>query len=265
MELNKLYNENCLDTMAQMPDNFIDLVVTSPPYNEIRNYKGYNFDFNKTASELYRTLKTGGTICWIVGDSCTNGSESGTSFKQALHFIELGLKLHDTMIYEKSGFSSPSYNRYHQVFEYMFILVKDELKTFNPIKDRKVLWNSWGKRTRRMKDGTLKITKDYNGKIGRSSMRYNIWKYTTGGCNQSSADNIAYEHPAIFPEKLAGDHIVSWSNENDLIYDPFAGSGTTLKMAHLLNRKWLGSEISPDYCEIINKRMKPYLQQLTLF
>lgn len=262
METNIIYNENCLETMARMKDNFIDLVVTSPPYDNLRDYKGYSFPFEEIAKELYRVTKEGGVLVWVVGDATINGSETGTSFKQALYFMQCGFNLHDTMIYEKNGFSNPSDTRYHQVFEYMFIFSKGKLKTFNPIKDRKNLWESWGKNTSRQKNGELVEHKKRKSYLGEMGMRYNIWKYKVGGCGMSTKDEIAHKHPAIFPELLAYDHIKSWSNEGDLVYDPFMGSGTTAKAAMSANRNWIGSEISKEYCDIIEKRLQPLRHNL---
>ena len=261
-ELNKCYNESNLVTMAKMPDNFIDLTVTSPPYDGLRTYNGYSFQFEDIAKELYRVTKKGGVVVWVVGDAVENGSETGTSFKQALFFMQCGFLLHDTMIYEKNGFSNPSNTRYHQVFEYMFIFSKGKLKTFNPIKDRKNLWESWGKNTSRQKNGELVERKERKSYLGEMGMRYNIWKYKVGGSGMSTKDEIAHKHPAIFPELLAYDHIISWSNENDLVYDPFMGSGTTAKAAISANRKWIGSEISEEYCKIIEERLIPLRNNL---
>lgn len=245
MEINKIYNENCLETMAKMPDNLIDLTVTSPPYDNLRDYKGYSFPFEEIAKELFRITKQGGVVVWVVGDATINGSESGTSFKQALYFKEIGFNLHDTMIYKKAN-AMPNANskRYRQCFEYMFVFSKSEPKTFNPI-TVEVKRFDIGKQ--RQKNGSIA---NYERKYSENKERKidNIFEYGVGGLN--------IEHPAIFPEKLANDHIISWSNENDLIYDCFMGSGTTAKMAILNNRKYIGSEISEDYCEIAEQRLK---------
>lgn len=255
MELNKNYNENCLDTMAKMPDNFIDLTVTSPPYDNLRDYNGYSFDFESVAKELYRVTKEGGVVVWVVGDATIKGSETGTSFKQALFFKECGFNLHDTMIYEKTGVM-PSKVRYTQQFEYMFILSKGKPKSINLIKDRRNNWagsETFSNITVRQKDGTLK--KKDKKKINEFGLRFNIWRIINGsGFGQK--DKIAYKHPATFPEQLANDHIISWSNEGDLVYDPFMGSGTTAKMSKINNRNWIGSEMSEEYCEIIKQRIK---------
>ena len=253
MEFNKTYNENCLDTMARMEDNFIDLTVTSPPYDNLRTYNGYSFDFESIAKELYRVTKDGGVVVWVVGDATIKGSETGTSFKQALYFMECGFNLHDTMIYQKHNFSNPSNNRYHQIFEYMFVLSKGKPKTFNKIKDRENAVKGFRKVSNgRHTNGKIRDKTKEKRTLGNSDlfvdefgMRYNIWKFTTERGN----------HPAIFPEKLANDHIISWSNENDLIYDPFMGSGTTAKMAIINNRNWIGSEMSDEYCKIIEERL----------
>jgi len=254
MKINKTYNENCLDTMARMENNYIDLTITSPPYDNLRDYKGYSFDFESIAKELYRTTKEGGIVVWVVGDATIKGSETGTSFRQALFFKECGFNLHDTMIYEKSGVM-PSKNRYCQMFEYMFILSKGKPKTTNLLKDRKNNWGGTktGNIGQRQKDGNIKK----NGKktIKEFGLRFNIWRVLNeGGWNNK--DILTNKHPATFPEQLANDHIISWSNKGDIIYDCFMGSGTTAKMAKLNNRNYIGSEISKEYCDIISQRLK---------
>lgn len=250
MELNKIYNENCLDTMKRMPDNFIDLTVTSPPYDNLRKYNGFSFDFESVAKELFRVTKQGGVVVWVVGDATIEGSETGTSFKQALFFMECGFNLHDTMIYEKNSTAYPARsngNRYSQIFEYMFVFSIDTPKAANLIIDKS---NKWAGH------------KDFSGKLKNPvpnfSPRNNILKYTTSFNDETG-------HPAAFPEQLAKDHIYSWSNKGDLVYDCFGGSGTTAKMAHLQKRNWILSEISQEYCDIAQKRIQPYLNQTTLF
>lgn len=229
--------------MAKMPDNFVDLVLTSPPYDNLRDYEGYEFDFESIAKELYRVTK--GVLVWVVGDATIDGSETGSSFRQALRFMDLGFKLHDTMIYEKN---SPAYpanrngNRYTQIFEYMFVFAKGEVPK-QLIIDKP---NKWAGH------------KDFSGKLKNPvpdfSPRNNIWKYTT------SFNGI--KHPAPFPEQLAEDHILSWSSEGQLVYDPFMGSGTTAKAAIELNRNYIGSEISANYVEIANERLAGMSQEL---
>lgn len=268
MILNKIYNESNLETMAKMPNCFIDLVVTSPPYDDLREYKGYSFPFEEIAKELYRVVKDGGVVVWVVGDAVVNGGETGTSFRQALYFQSLGFLIHDTMIYEKNSSAFPSNdksNRYTQIFEYMFVFSKGKPKTTNLIKDKKNRWSgstNFGKQSSRTKGGKL-----INGNkfiVSEYGYRNNIWRYACGA-NYSTNDKIAYEHPAIFPEDLAADHIYTWSNENDLVYDCFGGSGTTAKMAHKMKRNWILSEISKEYTEIAQKRIEPHLSQTFLF
>jgi len=263
MEINKIYNENCLDTMAKMPDCFIDLTVTSPPYDGLRIYNGYSFPFEDIAKELYRVTKHGGIVVWIVGDATVDGCESLTSFKQALYFNLIGFNIHDTMFYKKNSYPFPPSNRYFNVIEYMFVLCKGTPITTNLLKTKtikKVIKNHSSKC--RQKDGTMENIKYKTGFDER--VRDNVWIYEVGN-GKSTLDKITFEHPATFPEKLAADHIYSWSNEGNLIYDPFMGSGTTAKMAHLQKRNWIGSEISQKYVDIANKRIYPYLNQLTLF
>ena len=261
MEINKIYNENCLNTMSRMQDNFIDLTVTSPPYDNLRTYND-NIDkswgehvWKPILKELYRVTKEGGVVVWVVGDATINGSETGTSFKQALYAIECGFNLHDTMIWNKGGFTAVGAlkTRYAQVFEYMFIFVKGKLKTFNPLKDRlnKEQTGIFSK-NKRLPNGSIKKVVKY-GKRNKYGQRFNIWKL---------ANTDRSNHPAIFPEKLAHDHIISWSNEGDLVYDPFMGSGTTAKMAKFNKRNYIGSEISEEYVKLTNRRIAEMPQTL---
>ena len=237
-----------------LADESVDLTVTSPPYDDLRSYNGYEFEFKSVASELFRVTKQSGVLVWVVGDAIIDGSESGTSFRQALYFKEIGFRLHDTMIYQKNSPAAPDSNRYFQIFEYMFVFSKGQIKTFNPIEDRKNKWpGSWGTRTMRGKDGIL-IPKGKFVQTKQYGVRFNIWRYNTGK-GFTTKDIIAFGHPAIFPEKLASDHIRSWSNPGDLVFDPMCGSGTTLKMAKQLGRNGIGMDISRKYAELSAKRL----------
>ena len=255
MKTNTIYNENCLDTMARMEDNFIDLTVTSPPYDGLRTYNGYSFDFESIARELYRVTKEGGLVVWVVNDSTKKGSESLTSFKQALYFKEIGFNVHDTMIY-KSEKPPLTHNRYEQKFEYMFVFSKGKPNTFNPILEPSK-YAGQDKKSRTLRQDSDQLgNRSGKGKVNDFKIKGNVWEYSTGA-GKSTKDKCAFKHPAIFPEKLASDHITSWSNENDIVYDCFVGSGTTAKMSKILNRKYIGSEISKEYCEIIEERLNP--------
>lgn len=265
IEINRIYAENCLDTMARMPDGFVDLTVTSPPYESLRDYNGYTFDFASTAKLLFRVIKQGGVLVWIVGDQTQNGSESGESFRQALAFKEIGFNLHDTMIYHKNALTFPETTRYYPSFEYMFVLSKGRPNAINLIADKvNIHADKIQTGGQREVDGTLKRRHGHGTPIKQKSIRQNVWTYSTGWM-VTSPDAETFEHGAAFPEKLAKDHILSWSNENDLVYDPFMGSGTTAKAAHQLKRRWIGSEISSEYVEFANKRLEPYLMQEQLF
>lgn len=262
---NKIIHGNSEQIMTNMPPNCVDVTITSPPYDDIRDYNGYKFNdivLRNIIKELYRITKPGGVVVWVVGDATTNGSESGTSFKQALKFMEAGFKLHDTMIYEKNTSSFPARqngNRYTQIFEYMFVFCKDKIKTAHLICDKPNKWaghTNWGKNTNRLKNGELQETGDIKP-VPDFSPRNNIWKYNIGkGFN--SKDKESHEHPAIFPEQLAEDHILSWSNEGDIILDPFSGSGTTCKMAKKNNRTFVGIDISEEYCKLAEKIIAKY-------
>jgi len=258
MEVNKIYNENCLDTMARMPDGFVDLTVTSPPYDNLRKYNGYSFDFEAVAKELYRVTKQGGVVVWVVGDATIKGSETGTSFRQALYFKEIGFNLHDTMIYGKNGSLPLNSNRYEPIFEYMFVFSKGKPKSLNKLMEPCKNAGKITTGTFRGIDGGMKHKTGLGRPIKDTKVKGNIWFYDVGNC-KTTKDAIAMGHPAIFPEQLAKDHIISWSNPGDLVFDPFMGSGTTAKMAILNNRNWIGSEISKEYCEIAEKRINENL------
>ncbi len=253
MKVNKIYNEDCLKTMSNMPDGFVDLTVTSPPYDNLRTYNGYSFDFDMIAQELFRITKQGGVVVWVVADATIKGSETGTSFRQALYFKHIGFNLHDTMIWTKEQLAFPDKNRYYNGFEYMFIFSKGKPKSTNLIADKKN--RAFGRYVEnsgeRKKDGTIRKKRSGAGNtIKKFGIRWNYWLMY----NQSRG--LHSKHPATFPEQLANDHIISWSNDGDLVYDPFIGSGTTAKMAKLNNRNFIGSEISKEYCDIAKQRTK---------
>lgn len=257
----RLYNGDCREVMDKLIENNIqvDLTVTSPPYDDIRDYNNtleWNFDiFKEVANRLYKITKNGGIIVWVVGDSVKNGSKTLKCFEQALYFKEIGFNIYDNIIYHKTSPSPPHKNRYFNTYEYMFILSKGKPKTINLIKDRKNAYGGTmsGVVTRREGDGSLTIKE--KKLIEEYSYRTNIWSYAVGN-NKTTTDKYAFEHPAIFPEKLAQDHILSWSNEGDLVLDCFMGSNTTGKMSKLLNREFIGIEKVEKYFDISIERIK---------
>ena len=256
MRVDIIYNECCLRTMDKFPDGAVDMVITSPPYDDMRAYGGNTFqEFEKIAQALYKVIKVGGVLVWVVGDQTKSGNESGTSFKQALYFKDIGFNLFDTMIYQKPPRGACGNNKtYWQSFEYMFVLSKGQPKTINLLKDRENKDCRKGdKGTKRLHNGAL--LKQARGGYEKNGRRTNVWEYLIGK-GHSATDNIAHQHPAIFPEKLAQDHILSWSQKGEIVYDPFMGSGTTAKMAALNKRKYLGSETHKEYCEIARKRIE---------
>ena len=250
-EVNKCYYENCMATLLRMPDNLIDLVVTSPPYDNLRNYERFSMNLKVIVPLLYKKVTDGGVVVWVGGDSTRNGSESGNSFRQALLFMSCGFNLHDTMIYAKNNYIPLTHNRYEQCWEYMFVFSKGKPKTFNP----KMIdcltggitanWTHKGYCTT-IKEGACR-RRDENITTKQTKIAPNIFYYSLGA--------LYAGHPAPFPDKLAEDHILSWSEPTDIVYDPFAGSGTTLKMAKKHHRLFIGSEIAVKYKPIIDKRL----------
>ena len=251
---------DCGEGMKMLPDNSVDLTITSPPYDNLRTYNGYAWDFEATAKELYRVTKQGGVVVWIVADATIKGSETGTSFKQALFFMECGFNLHDTMIWAKPMFTAVGTlkTRYASTFEYMFVFSKGKPKTFNPIKDRKNIYAGHKKHgTIRQKDGSTRQVSNKGKRYEQYGIRFNVWNMSPV---LSSRERRG--HPAQFPVDLARDHIITWSNEGDTILDCFMGSGTTAEACIKNNRKYIGFEISKEYCEITEKRIKEIEQQL---
>jgi len=260
LQLNQFYIGEAVNFMKEnIPDNFVDLTVTSPPYDNLRTYNGYieqwSFEkFQAIAKELYRVTKQGGVVVWIVGDATINGSETGTSFKQALYFMECGFNLHDTMIYEKAQACFGSNLCYLQSFEYMFVLSKGRPKSINFLRDRPNVRSGREKMAKRGLSIDGKKSERIYKVMKKMGKRKNIWTYGVGGRKSETGD-----HPAPFPEQLANDHIISWSNEGDLVLDPMCGSGTTCKMAWLNNRKFIGIDISEEYInDICKPRLKMY-------
>lgn len=246
-----LYQGDCLEIMPTLPAQSVDMILTSPPYDNLRTYGNKNllpWDFEGVARELYRVTKPGGVVVWVVGDATVKGSETGTSFRQALFFKEIGFNLHDTMIYQKDNCPFPSSNRYYANFEYMFVFSKGTPKTFNAIADRAN--KSFGRKisgTNRTKDGATKPIKNKGQQIKELGVRFNCWLISEGARQK--------DHPAPFPLALARDHVLSWSNPGDVVLDPFAGSGTTGEACGTTGRRFVLIEREKEYCEIIKKRV----------
>ncbi len=276
MKFGTIYPENCIETLQRMDDDLLDMTITSPPYDDLREYNGFVLPVNEIARLLFEKTKPGGVVIWVVGDRTLNGNESLSSFRQAITFQESGFNVHDTMIYAKNNpIPSDCGKRYRQCFEYMFCFSKGQPKTFNPI-------TQLIKQEKAFK--SFRITK-----VGRNDLAHdhvapkerkldNIFLYDECNCNKildysdseifyynvgtsSSRDKIAFSHPAIFPEKLVEDQISTWTNKGDVVYDCFMGSGTTAKIAHLLGRRWIGSEMSSEYVDIANQRIDPYVSR----
>lgn len=246
-----VHHGDCLAIMSGMESACVDLTVTSPPYDNLRTYKGHTWDFEGIAKELYRVTKPGGVVVWVVGDATVNGSETGSSFYQALFFKECGFNIHDTMIYYREG-PPLSHNRYDPKFEFMFVFSRGRPKTFNGIREESL--SAGKKRTGSMRqDGDHLSTRNAGGTVQETKLKGNVWEISCG--NGGTRDKIAWKHPAIFPESLARDHILSWSNPGDLVFDPFSGSGTTGKMAVQSGRVFVGCEIAEEYVEIARQRI----------
>jgi site-specific DNA-methyltransferase (adenine-specific) len=258
--IDKILCGNCIEIMEKIPNSTIDLVVTSPPYDNLRNYNGYQFPFEKIADELFRIMKKGSVVVWVVGDKIIKGNRTLTSFKQALYFQSLGFNVHDTMIYKKKNTPFMRSNAYTNCYEFMFVFSKGSPKTFHPLKTKTIRNGIEKLPFNKKADG---INKKEWGELKKEKTLTNIWEYAVG-LGGSTNDRIAFEHTAIFPEKLAEDHILSWTDENDIVLDPMCGSGTTCKMAKINDRKYIGMDISEVYCKISNDRLKMTNKQMKI-
>lgn len=253
--INNIIAGNCIDVMKSIDDASIDMCITSPPYDNLRKYKGYQFPFAEIAKELYRIIKIGGIVVWVVSDATINGAETCTSFKQALGFVEAGFKLHDTMIFRKTNPIPQIYRkRYNNEFEYMFVFAKDSVKTHNPILVPCLHAGLELKGTtyKNFSTGTQKRGKLANP-VKSEKIKGNIWEYVVG---KNAVDQEAKNHPAPFPYLLAYDHICSWTNEGDVVLDPMCGSGTSIVAANDLNRKYIGIDISEEYVKMAKERLE---------
>lgn len=254
MDINLLHGD-CLELMKDIPDMSVDLTVTSPPYDNLRSYNGNNDKWNVSVwksviTDLFRITKDGGVVVWVVADATVKGSETGTSFRQALHFMDCGFNLHDTMIYAKNSYMPLTHNRYEQQFEYMFVFSKDKPKTFNPIKIK-----SQTAGTKRNRGGSKAKEMSYAERLRNEKTTVNEYKQAPNIFWYDVGKNDKSIHNAPFPEQLAHDHIISWSNPGDIVFDPFMGSGTTGKMAVLNGRNFIGIELDDKYFEIAKRRI----------
>ncbi|MBI3260010.1 MAG: site-specific DNA-methyltransferase [Ignavibacteriae bacterium] len=261
--INQINQGNCIEVLRNFEADIIDLTVTSPPYDDLRNYKGFVFPFEDIAKELYRVTKPGGVVVWVVADATIEGSETGTSFKQALYFKEIGFNLHDTMIFRKRNPIPQIYRkRYNNEFEFMFVFSKGVVKTHNPIMIDCLhagleLNGTTYKNYSKNEQSRVQIAKPVKAK----KISGNIWEYVVG---KKLEDQEAKGHPAPFPCDLVRDHIFSWTNVGDIVLDPMCGSGTTCKVASELDRKYIGIDISHEYCELARERIKIVESQMRI-
>ncbi len=254
---NSLVTGDCTEVMADWTDECIDLTVTSPPYDDLRHYKGYSFPFEDIASQLWRVTKQGGVVVWVVGDRI-NGGRTLTSYRQAIHFQEIGFSVHDVMIYQKKNTPFMRSNAYTNAYELMLVLSKGKPAVFNPLKTPTA---RHGYEMLVHNKGPDAVNKKTRKKLNKTKTRTNIWAYAVG-LGGTTRDRIAFQHPAVFPERLAEDHILSWSDPGDLVLDPMCGSGTTPKMALANGRDYIGIDLSADYIEIAEQRVSLAKRQL---
>jgi len=258
----KLMQGDCMERMKEIDSGSVDLTVTSPPYDNLRTYKD-SLDWGEhvwkpVLEELFRVTKQGGVVVWVVGDATIKGSETGTSFKQALYAMDCGFNLHDTMIYQKNSFMPLTHNRYEQSFEYMFVFSTGRPSAWNPIKTRCKTAGS-----KRYRGGSKQEENSYAERRRDERTVTNDFKQAPNIFTYDVGKNEKTTHNAPFPEQLAKDHIISWSNEGGTVLDPFMGSGTTGKMAVLNGREFIGIEKVEEYFNIAKTRIEEVIEANT--
>jgi len=251
MKLNRFIVGDAVKIMARMPPGLIDLTITSPPYENLRDYGGYHFDARLMLSALYEVTKNGGVVIWVVGDKI-NGGRSLVSFEHAQMARNCGFVVHDVMIYQKKNTPFMRANAYTNCFEFMFAFSKGKPKTFNPLMVPTARHGQEMAVANKRSDG---VNRKVPVTLKKEKVKTNIWAYAVG-FGGTTTDKIAFQHPAVFPERLAQDHILSWSNPGDIVFDPMCGSGTTAKMSILNDRRWLGVDVSPEYIKIARQRIR---------
>lgn len=259
-EINNIYHGNCVQLMKEMEEGMVDLTVTSPPYDDLRNYNGYHFDFEGVAQGLFHVTRPGGIVVWVVGDRIVKGDRTLTSFRQALYFQEVGFNVHDVMIYKKKNTPFMRSNAYTNCYEFMFVFSKHHVNTFNRLMDKTIRQGFEGMPFNKGADG---INRKVFKELKAEKTKVNIWEYAVG-LGGTTSDREAFKHTAVYPEKLAEDHILTWTNPGDLVFDPMCGSGTTCKMALLRGRNYLGFDISDEYVQLSKDRISKYASQLPL-
>jgi len=246
----RFYVGDAVSVLDSWGEGCVDLTVTSPPYENLRDYNGYSFDAAKMIRSIYRVTAEGGVCVWVVGDTI-NGGRSLVSFDHAYHAREAGFVVHDVMIYQKKNTPFMRSNAYTNCYEFMFVFSKGKPKTFNPLKVPTVR-HGWERSV--SNKGPDAVNRKRPVELKKEKVRTNIWQYAVG-LGGSTSDRVAFQHPAVFPEKLAEDHILSWSDAGDLVLDPMCGSGTTCKMAKVHGRRWIGVDVSEEYVEIAKQRL----------
>ena len=246
-----IHTDDCVGFMRKMQAGVVDLVVTSPPYDDLRKYQGFAFDCAQVAEALYRVVKEGGVVVWVVGDRI-NGGRSLTSFQHAFEFRGAGFTVYDAMIFKKRNTPFMRKRAYTNCYEFMFVFSKGLPATFNPLRSPSVRSGLAQVPYLKGPDG---INRKTERALSEHKVRTNIWSYAVGK-NGTTSDMYAFKHPAMFPENLARDHILSWSNPGDLVFDPMCGAGTTCKMAKATGRRWLGVDVSPEYTSVAERRVE---------
>jgi site-specific DNA-methyltransferase (adenine-specific) len=256
LPLNKIICGDAVEELKKIPNNSIDILVTSPPYDGIRKYNGFNYDLHATGKEIYRVLKDGGVAIMVIQDQTKNFGKTLTSFRTIVDWVDnIGFKLFETVIYRKYGAEGAWWNKRFRVdHEYMPIFLKGERpQYFN--KDPLKIPSKHGGKT--MTGGGTRLT---NGiriptraiTINPMKCRGTIWEYMTAG----DGTRLKHKHPATFPDKLPYDFIQCFCPPNGVVLDPFIGSGTTALAAIELDRNYIGIDISKEYCDLARRRIK---------
>ena len=256
IQVNKIICEDNITYLKTLPDECIDFVITSPPYDALRDYNGYKLDLHGLGVELLRVLKDGGICVMVIQDSTRDFAKSLTSFRTIVDWCDnIGFRLFECNIYNRQGTEGAWWKKRFRVdHEYMPIFLKGKRPQYFDKENIKIPSKHGGK----IMTGANIRTK--NGQTGSRKVKINPTKcpgtVMTFGNTCGGESKLKSKHPAVFPNMLAYDMIECFCPEDGTVLDPFNGSGTTTLAAKCLGRNYIGIDVSEEYNKIARERLE---------
>lgn len=263
--VDKVHCMECVEGMEMLPDDCVDLVVTSPPYDAVRKYNGFAFDLHQTGAQIHRVLKDGGIAAMVIQDQTKDFGKSLTSFRTIIDWCDsFGFKLFECVIYRKNGSEGAWWkHRFRVDHEYIPLFLKGDRPAYfdkQPLRvpskhGGKVMSGSGNRRTDGATNGTVRR------EINATKCRGTIWNYLMAG----DKNPLKRKHPAVFPDAIPSDLIQCFCPPGGIVLDPFIGSGSTAVQALKHERHFIGFDISQEYCDLCNQRLEKDVETATLF